>query len=62
MQQIIECGGKGGGRIELLVNGTEHLLACSVAFRNVSRSLQRVVWWKNMKLIMGLGLKIVVFL
>jgi len=51
-----------GEKLDLLVDKTEHLSANSVTFRNTSRNLQRAMWWKNMKLTVGVGLGIVVFL
>jgi len=51
-----------GEKLDLLVDKTEHLSASSVTFRNTSRNLQRVMWWKNMKLTIGVGCGIVVFL
>lgn len=51
-----------GEKLDLLVDKTEHLSASSVTFRNTSRNLQRVMWWKNMKLTVGVGLGIIVFL
>jgi len=51
-----------GEKLELLVDKTEHLATNSITFRNTSRSLQRAIWWKNMKLTIGLGLGVIVFL
>ena len=35
-----------------------HFASC----RNTSRSLQRAIWWKNMKLTIGLGIGVILFL
>jgi len=51
-----------GEKLELLVDKTEHLATNSVTFRNTSRSLQRAIWWKNMKLTIGLGFGVLLFL
>lgn len=51
-----------GEKLELLVDKTDHLAASSVAFRTTSRSLQRAMWWKNMKLTVCVGLGVLVFL
>jgi len=51
-----------GEKLDLLVDKTEHLSANSVTFRNTSRNLQRAMWWKNMKLTIGVSLGIIVFL
>lgn len=51
-----------GERLDLLVDKTESLSASSVTFRTTSRNLQRAMWWKNMKLTVGVAVSIVVFL
>merc|ERR1712096_163118 len=51
-----------GEKLDLLIDKTENLSASSVTFRTTSRNLQRAMWWKNMKLTVGAGLGVVVFL
>jgi len=51
-----------GEKLDLLVDKTENLSASSVTFRNTSRNLQRVMWWKSMKLTIGVGLGIILFI
>jgi len=51
-----------GEKLELLVDKTEHLATNSVTFRNTSRNLQRAMWWKNMKLTIGVGVGVLIFL
>jgi len=58
IDSIIERGEK----LDLLVDKTENLSANSVTFRTTSRNLQRAMWWKNMKLTVGVAVGVVVFL
>jgi len=51
-----------GEKLDLLVDKTENLSANSVTFRTTSRNLQRAMWWKNMKLTVGVALGVIVFL
>merc|ERR1712059_209629 len=58
IDSIIERGEK----LDLLVDKTENLSASSVTFRTTSRNLQRAMWWKNMKLTVGVAVGVIVFL
>ncbi|KAJ0179235.1 hypothetical protein K1T71_004947 [Dendrolimus kikuchii] len=39
-----------GEKLELLVNKAENLATNSVSYRNTSRTLQRSLFWKNIKM------------
>jgi len=51
-----------GEKLDLLIDKTENLSANSVTFRTTSRNLQRSMWLKNMKLTIGAGLGVIVFI
>ncbi|CAL1530860.1 unnamed protein product [Lymnaea stagnalis] len=49
-----------GERLELLVDKTEDLNASSVTFKKTSRNLARSLWWKNVKLMVIIGVVLIV--
>jgi len=51
-----------GERLDLLVDKTENLSASAVTFRTASTNLHRKMWWKNVKLYIGVGLGTLVLL
>jgi len=51
-----------GEKLDLLVDKTDHLSASAVTFKTASRNVQRQMWWKSMKLTIGVGVSVVVFL
>lgn len=51
-----------GERIELLVDKTENMSQQAFAFRKRSTQLRRQMWWKNIKLLMIMGVSAVVSL
>ncbi|XP_063223402.1 vesicle-associated membrane protein 7 [Bacillus rossius redtenbacheri] len=51
-----------GERLELLVNKTENLSANSVTFRKTSRNLQRIMFWKNVKLYIVIAVVVLVII
>jgi len=51
-----------GERLELLIHKTENLNASSVQFRKTSRNLQRSLFWKNIKLMVIIGVVVIVIL
>ena len=61
MTENIERVLERGERIDLLVDKTDRLGVGAHDFRMRSRSLKRQMWWKNMKLMVLLGI-VVVFL
>ena len=61
MNENIERVLERGERIDLLVDKTDRLGAGAHDFRVRSRGLRRRMWWKNVKLMMLLGV-VVVFL
>ena len=61
MTENIERVLERGERIDLLVDKTDRLGVGAHDFRMRSRSLKRQMWWKNMKLMVMLGV-VVVFL
>lgn len=60
MVQNIEKVLERGDRIDILVDKTSHLNATSFAFKKRSTALRRQEWWKNIKLMVIIG--VVVFL
>ncbi|XP_012943229.1 vesicle-associated membrane protein 7 [Aplysia californica] len=48
-----------GERLELLVDKTEDLSANSVTFKKTSRNLARSLWWKNIKLMVIIGVIVI---
>jgi len=50
-----------GEKLDLLVDKTDNLTAAAVTFKTSGRNLHRQMWWKNMKLTIGVGLGVVVF-
>ena len=61
MSQNIENVLERGERIDLLVDKTDRLGGSAHDFRMRSRGLRRRMWWKNMKLMVLLGV-VVIFL
>lgn len=59
MTENIERVLERGERIDLLVDKTDRLGAGAQDFRVRSRGLKRKMWWKNMKLMVLLGVVIV---
>ena len=51
-----------GERIDILVDKTDTLNAASFAFKKRSQHLRRMMWWKNIKLIVILSLVGVILL
>lgn len=48
-----------GERLELLVDKTEDLNASSVTFKKTSRNLARSLWWKNVKIMVIIGVVLI---
>ncbi|KAF9408779.1 hypothetical protein HW555_011654 [Spodoptera exigua] len=44
-----------GEKLELLVNKADNLATGSVSYRNTSRTLQRSLFWKNVKMYVIMG-------
>ncbi|XP_055894936.1 vesicle-associated membrane protein 7-like isoform X3 [Biomphalaria glabrata] len=51
-----------GEKLELLVDKTEDLSANAVTFKKRSRNLARSLWWKNVKLLIIIGIVIIVII
>ncbi|KAK0046013.1 vesicle-associated membrane protein 7, partial [Biomphalaria pfeifferi] len=51
-----------GEKLELLVDKTEDLSANAVTFKKTSRNLARSLWWKNVKLLIIIGIVIIVII
>lgn len=51
-----------GEKLDLLVDKTENLSASAVTFKTASTNLQRKMWWKNMRLTLGVGVGVLLLL
>lgn len=51
---------KRGEQIELLVDRTENLSATSVQFKKKSTELKNAMWWKNVKIMAGIAVVVLV--
>jgi vesicle-associated membrane protein 7 len=60
MQENIEKLLDRGERIELLVDKTENLAQSSLSFQKQSTSLKRAMWYKNIKILIIIGVLVVV--
>jgi vesicle-associated membrane protein 7 len=49
-----------GEQIELLVDRTENLSATSVQFKKKSTELKNVMWWRNVKIMIGIAVAVLV--
>lgn len=49
-----------GEKIELLVDRTENLSATTVQFKKKSTELKNVMWWRNVKIMLGIGVVVLV--
>merc|ERR1711916_111611 len=52
----------GGERIEILVDKTDNLNSRAVDFKKKSVTLKRAMWWKNIKLMIAIGVLLVILL
>lgn len=62
MVRNIENISERGERLELLIHKTENLSATSVQFRKTSRNLARSLFWKNIKLMVIIGVVLIVII
>lgn len=62
MVRNIENISSRGERLELLIHKTDNLSATSVHFRKTSRNLARSLFWKNIKLMVIIGVVLIVII
>ena len=55
MRQNIEAVVDRGEHLELLVDKSDGLTANAAAFQKQSRGLRQALWWKNVKILLGIG-------
>jgi len=51
-----------GEKLDLLVDKTETLSSNAVTFKITSRNLQRAMWWKNIKMTVGVAVAVIVII
>jgi len=56
IENIVERGEK----LDLLVDKTENLSSNAVRFKTTSRNLARAMWWKNIKMTLGVAVAVIV--